>query len=160
MLYGRFEGEIFNNALRNLIISVIEEAGGRALAPALDKHFSINNHKSNWSERHAAFIAGLGTFSLSYSLITNIGTAGRFGSVISNLELEPKTRPYNETDEYCIKCGSCIDRCPKHAITIKGKDKESCSQYQNSLFELNKPRYGCGKCQTNVPCEYKNPKLI
>ena len=158
-LYGRYEGEIFNNALRHLIIGVVEAEGGKAMAPALDKRFMVTNHMSNWSERHAAFIAGLGTFGLSYSLITHLGTAGRFGSVIVDLELKPETRPYQEIDEYCIKCGTCMDRCPLQAITEDGKDKECCSQYLRGVLELNKPRYGCGKCQTAVPCEYRNPKF-
>ncbi len=156
-LYGRCEGEIFNNTLRRLIIQLIEEIGGKALAPALDKRFTVNKYSSNWSERHVAFIAGLGTFSMSRSLITRLGTAGRFGSVIVDLEFKPKPRLYKEFDEYCDKCGTCIDRCPPQAITENGKDKESCSNYLNKMFELNKPRYGCGKCQTAVPCEYKNP---
>lgn len=159
-LYGRYEGEMVNNSLRRLIIDVVEVAGGRALAPALDKRYAVINHISNWSERHTAFIAGLGTFSLNYSLITNLGTAGRFGSVIVNLELEPRPRPYREIDEYCTKCGQCIDRCPPLAINKNGKDAESCSKFLDKMFKLNKPRYACGKCQTAVPCEYMNPKLI
>ena len=158
-LYGRCEGEMFNNALRRLIIDEIETAEGKALAPALDKRFKISNHISNWSERHVAFISGIGTFSLSHSLITNLGTAGRFGSVIVDLELEHKQRPYNEIDEYCSKCGTCINRCPPRVITENNKDEESCSQYLDKTLELNKPRYGCGKCQTAVPCEYRNPNL-
>ena len=159
-LYGRCEGEMFNNGLRRLIIDLVEVAGGEAVAPALDKRFGVNNHISNWSERHVAFIAGLGTFSLSHSLITCLGTAGRFGSVIVDLEFEQNTRLYQEVDEYCAKCGTCIERCPILAINEKGKDKECCSQYLYKMFELNKPRYGCGKCQTAVPCEYGIPKLI
>ena len=158
-LYGRYEGEIFNNTLRSLIVELIETDGGKAIAPSLDKRFTVANHVSNWSERHAAFIAGLGTFSLNHSLITNLGTAGRFGSVITNFELEPNPRPYHEVDEYCTKCGECIGRCPPLAINKNGKDAESCSQFLNKTLKLNKPRYGCGKCQTAVPCEYRNPKL-
>jgi len=45
------------------------------MAPALDKRFVITDLQSNWSERHVAFIAGLGTFGLSRSLITPLGTA-------------------------------------------------------------------------------------
>jgi epoxyqueuosine reductase len=156
-LYGRFEGEMFNNALRRLIIGLVESHGGKALAPALDGRFSVTEHRSNWSERHVAFIAGLGTFGLSRSLITSLGTAGRFGSVIVDLEFEPEPRQYQEFDDYCAKCGKCIDRCPCGAITQEGKDKEQCSQYLYKILELNKPRYACGKCQTNVPCEYRNP---
>ncbi|MGB9979614.1 epoxyqueuosine reductase [Methanobacterium sp.] len=159
-LYGRCEGEIFNNALRSLIVRLFETAGGKAVAPALDKRLTVVNHVSNWSERHAAFIAGLGTFSLNYSLITNLGTAGRFGSVITDLEFEPNPRPYQEIDEYCTKCGECIGRCPPLAINENGKDAESCSKFLNKVLKLKKPRYGCGKCQTAVPCEYRNPTLI
>lgn len=156
-LHGRYEGEMLNNALRSLISEIVEAEGGKALAPALDNRFTVNNHSSNWSERHVAFIAGLGTFSLSRALITSLGTAGRFGSVIVDLELEPKTRQYQEVDEYCIKCGACQDRCIIGAITANGKDKESCSKYLQGILELNKPRYGCGKCQTAVPCEHTTP---
>ena len=158
-LYGRCEGEMFNNAMRCLIIDEIEIAGGNAMAPALDKRFTVNNHRSNWSERHVAFIAGLGTFSLSHSLITDLGSAGRIGSVIVDLDLEPKQRMYQDVEEYCSKCGTCIIRCPPRAITENVKDDESCSRYLDKTLELNKPRYGCGKCQTAVPCENKNPNL-
>lgn len=156
-LYGRYEGEILNNDLRRLIINLVEAEGGQALAPALDKRFAVVNHRSNWSERHAAFIAGLGTFSLNRSLITRLGAAGRFGSVIVNLKFKPTPRPYKEIDEYCIKCGACINRCPTKAITEKGKDNEPCSKFLDNTFKLYKPRYGCGKCQTAVPCERRNP---
>lgn len=159
-LYGRCEGEVFNNALRGLIVRLIENAGGRAVAPSLDNRFKVANHISNWSERHAAFIAGLGTFSLNYSLITNLGSAGRFGSVITDIEFEPDSRPYEKIDEYCTKCGECIGRCPPLAIDENGKDAESCSKFLNKTLKLNKPRYGCGKCQTAVPCEYQNPTNI
>jgi epoxyqueuosine reductase len=156
-LYGRYEGEMFNNTLRRLIRDLVEYSGGKALAPALDKRFLVTGYQSNWSERHAAFIAGLGAFGLSRSLITPLGTAGRFGSVIVDLEFESKPSKYQEFDDYCIKCGKCIDRCPYGAINQGGKDNERCSEYLNIIFELNKPRYACGKCQTAVPCEYRKP---
>lgn len=156
-LYGRCEGEILNNELRSFIIERITAEDGVGMAPALNENFANIGHISNWSERHVAFIAGLGTFGLSHSLITNRGTAGRFGSVIVDMEFEPKERPYKETEEYCTKCGTCINRCPIQAITGDFKDKEACSIYLDKILELNRPRYGCGKCQTAVPCEHMNP---
>lgn len=156
-LYGRWDGELFNNKLRSLIVESVKDKGYRAVAPALEEEFSVADHRSNWSERHVAFIAGLGTFSISYSLITKLGTAGRFGSVVIDKELEPSKREYTELREYCDCCGTCISRCPSSALTHEAKDKERCSNFLNKILEQNKPRYGCGKCQTAVPCEFQNP---
>ena len=49
---------------------------------------------SNWSERHIAYAAGLGTFSLSDGFITERGIAHRCGSAVVGLELpaSPRTR--------------------------------------------------------------------
>lgn len=157
-LYGRYEGETFNDTLRQFVVDLVNKEGGRALAPGLDKRFAVVNRRSNWSERHVAFVAGLGTFNLNRSMITSLGSAGRFGSVIVDFELAPTQHLYKEVDEYCIKCGACIDRCPPQAINEKGKDNESCSRYLGEVLERYKPRYGCGKCQTAVPCEDRNPK--
>jgi epoxyqueuosine reductase QueG len=156
-LYGRYEGEMFNNALRRFIVGMVEQTGARALVPISDSRFKVVDLRSNWSERHVAFIAGLGTFGLSRSLVTSVGSAGRLGSVIVDFELEPTKRPYEEFDEYCIKCGACIPRCPPLAIDEHGKDNALCKKYLNETLLRHKPRYGCGKCQTAVPCEGSNP---
>jgi epoxyqueuosine reductase len=59
-------------------------------------------------------------------------------------------------------CGNCIQRCPVGAISKSGHDKIKCRNHlqttkdfvnQNYGFE----GYGCGMCQTNVPCESKIP---
>ena len=41
---------------------------------------------SAWSERHAAYVAGLGTFSLTRALISERGMAGRYGSFDANTD--------------------------------------------------------------------------
>lgn len=156
-LYGRIEGEQFNNALRLHLVSMLEAVGFSALAPALDARLSVINRRSNWSERHVAFVAGLGTFSRSRSLITERGSAGRIGSVITALPLAPDARSYQAIDEYCSKCGACILRCPPLAITEAGKDNAICSDYLDRVLARFRPRYGCGKCQTAVPCEHQKP---
>lgn len=156
-LYGRIEGEIFNNALRCFWVETVQKSGGRAIAPGLDSRFAVVNLRSNWSERHAAFIAGLGTFSLNRSLITPQGSAGRLCSLITDLAFEPTPRPYIEQDEYCTKCGACIQRCPPQVIDENGKNNIACYHYLEETLTRYKPRYGCGKCQTAVPCEYKRP---
>lgn len=156
-LYGRIEGEQLNAALRAHIVQKLQDSGCQAVAPANDERLVIKERRSNWSERHVAFVAGLGTFSLSRSLITARGSAGRFGSVIVDLELEPTPRAYSAVDEYCTKCGACILRCPPLAISEAGKDNAVCSDYLDRVLAKYRPRYGCGKCQTGVPCEYQIP---
>lgn len=156
-LYGRVEGETLNNALREFLIKWLNKAGCQAMAPVLDSRFTVVNRRSNWSERHVAFIAGLGTFSLSASLITKLGAAGRLGSVIVNLDLAPTPRPYTQIDEYCTKCGACMRRCPAEAIHKLGKEHGPCSDYLEETHARFQPRYGCGKCQTGVPCETSIP---
>ncbi|SDF51706.1 epoxyqueuosine reductase [Sporolituus thermophilus] len=157
-LYGRIEGELFNEALRQFLVNWVKDMGGQAVAPALDARYQVINKRSNWSERHVAYIAGLGTLSLNCSLITARGSAGRVGSIVTSLELEPTVRPYREIYEYCTRCGVCIRRCPPVAIDENGKNHQICSEYlDNEIKPRYAPRYGCGKCQTAVPCEDRIP---
>ncbi|QNB45011.1 epoxyqueuosine reductase [Thermanaerosceptrum fracticalcis] len=156
-LYGRYEGELCNDAVRRFLKEEIEKMGGKAVIPVQDARFQVIDKRSNWSERHAAFIAGLGTFGLSKSLITEKGCAGRYGSIVVNLRFEPTPRSYLKIDEYCTKCGACIDRCPAGAITEAGKAHEPCSRFVDDTKVRFAPRYGCGKCQTGVPCENTRP---
>lgn len=52
----------------------------------------------------------------------------------------------------------CIQRCPGHAITLEnGKDHHQCLQYQKTIMPRLLPRFGCGLCQTDVPCEHTKP---
>lgn len=112
-----------------------------------------------------AFVAGLGTFGLHRALITAKGTAGRIGSIITTLALTPTDRNYTQYFEYCPflingKCGACIKNCPSSAITKEGKVNRSCGDYINKeILSIFAPRYGCGKCNINVPCEYRIPEI-
>jgi epoxyqueuosine reductase len=65
----RVYGEEFNAALRKHVVSNLEEAGHPAIAPMLAPNWTIVksqrfSYESSWSERHAAYAAGLGTFGL------------------------------------------------------------------------------------------------
>lgn len=163
-LYGRIEGEEFNNEVRRFVEKLLIENGAKAVATSLSSKFQKYQVKSNWSERHVAFIAGLGTFGLHKSFITEKGAAGRFGSVVTDLEIQPTVRKINEIYGNCSwftsgECGTCISRCPAGAITEQGKDKYKCKEYVHGKIEKEFwPRYGCGKCQTNVPCEESIPE--
>lgn len=120
---------------------------------------NILNFTSNWSERHIAFVCGLGTFGLSKGLITNKGISGRFGSIITELYITPDKRQYDDIYEYCTMCGACGRNCPASAISVeKGKDHKACFAFLEKTREKHAPRYGCGKCQVKVPCEGSLPR--
>lgn len=162
-LRGRIEGQEFINRLSRYLASMIEDAGYSSLVPSQDKRFQAFTDKddegilcftSNWSERHAAYICGLGTFGLSKGLITEKGIAGRFGSVLTNLDLPRDERKYTDVYEYCSKCGACARNCPVRAISVDdGKNHRICSAFLDETSKKYSPRYGCGKCQVKVPCE-------
>lgn len=79
-------------------------------------------YNSNWSERHIAYVCGLGTFGISTNVITKVGTTGRFVSFVTDWEPEVyDVREYSDWMEYCNRCGACIDRCPGHSIGYEGK---------------------------------------
>lgn len=165
-MVGRIEGQRLIRSLSHYLERSLVNAGFKTVVPSMDKKFfSITTpieelqeeplaFTSNWSERHIAYLAGLGTFGLSKGLITKKGTAGRFGSLVTELYLEPNERPYEIYNSYCTKCGACVKQCPVKAISLeKRKDHRRCSIFLDKTAEKFKPRYGCGKCQVNVPCE-------
>lgn len=172
---ARVRGEKINEGLRRYLVQEIMDAGVLALAPTLLPQWTIGSSEryvmgSSWSERHAAYASGLGTFGLSDGLITEKGKAHRVGSVIARIETEITPRPYSDHHEYCLffsegTCRACIERCPAQAITDEGHDKLKCykhtvgvcSTYVQSQFDLD-GGYGCGLCQTGVPCESRIPR--
>lgn len=168
-LHARIEGQDFINALTDYVQALLKEEGFESFCPTTSgKLEMVEPFKSNWSERHAAYASGLGTFGLSKGLITKKGMAGRIGSVITEAVFKADERPYTEPFEYCIMCGACQSRCPVSAIDKEkgcalGKDQLICGPYVNgSKLPPHGPsgivRYGCGKCQVAVPCEHQIPK--
>lgn len=164
----RVFGEAFNGALRRHLVAALNGLGASAVAPLQVPNWttlksSRFSYASTWSERHAAYAAGLGTFGLCDGLITAKGKASRIGSVVAKIALAPTPRPYYDHHAYCLfftkgNCGKCIDRCPVHAITEAGHDKEKCRQHLQRSREYVKKAYrfegyGCGLCQVGVPCE-------
>ena len=156
-LHARIEGQELIRQLCLFLKSNLESSGCKAVVPLTDPRFwskSNPDYTSNWSERHVAYICGLGTFGLSKGIITKVGMAGRLGSIITDSEFSYDARPYKDPYEYCIRCGCCADRCPAHAISLQeGKLHPPCSAFVDETHKTYYPRYGCGKCQVAVPCE-------
>ena len=165
LMHARNEGQAFILGLCAHLKELLEEAGYAAVVPATDPRFWSAAAKpvhdqtftSNWSERHVAYACGVGTFALHRGIITRLGTAGRFASIITDLLLPPTPRPYSDLEEYCDQCGICAEKCPANAITRKeGKAHLPCREFLEGVekdYAHLKYIGSCGKCQTGVPCE-------
>ena len=115
---SRIFGEEFNSKLREHMVDWLNEKGIEAVAPMLSPIWKSETSRkylyaSSWSERHAAYAAGLGTFGLSDGLITPVGKAMRTGSVVANLQIKPTERLYDNHNAYCLfhmkgTCGKCM----------------------------------------------------
>jgi epoxyqueuosine reductase len=165
---SRIYGEAFNVRLRKYLEEVLKERGHGAVAPFLSPQWERNEseryvYSSTWSERHAAYASGLGTFGLCDGLITPKGKAVRVGSVVARIQVPPTPRPYADHRAYCLffaegTCGECMARCPVGAITEAGHDKVKCRKHVSRTEEYVRVSYGfegygCGLCQTGVSCE-------
>lgn len=168
-------GQQFINALGKEMVGWLGGEGVRAVSPLLLPTFRMYQDEklgwaSTWSERHAAYAGGLGTFSLNDALITEKGIAHRLGSVVVELALEPLPRnpDYRGNCLFAVKgtCGACIKRCPAEALSEAGHDRDKCGRYcYETLGPLVADKYGvgvkvtgCGLCQAKVPCEASIPK--
>lgn len=168
-IHGRSEGHACLKELGAYIVAYLNDAGYETICPILDSAFLFAygdkskplTFTSNWSDRHVGYICGLGTFGLSKGIITKKGMAGRLLSVITACEYEKTERAYTDIYEYCIKCGSCVSRCPAHAITLKeGKNHELCGAFCDYVRRTSERSDCCGKCQIDVPCTFQIPEKI
>jgi len=123
---------------------------------------------AEWSHRHSAYISGLGKFGVNNLLITEMGTAVRLGTVITDAQIPSSFFPMVE---YCLskrgtKCDVCIDRCPVHAFkNWMEVGKWKC--YENCLRTDKKHREKigyvvdcCGKCISGTPCAISIPRAL
>lgn len=152
------------------LIHELEKKGYRAAVHSESKRFIREELISNWSHRHIAYQAGLGTFGINNMLITEKGCCGRYSTVITNLDVEPD-EPHTEERckfKYNGTCGACIKKCPSGALTAAGFDRYKCyemclknaavyTSFGNSYAEDGEVPVGsevCGKCVTGMPCAF------
>jgi len=169
---GTFQSELWARVYleTNELISSINErlsiildgCGYRSATVAPTHTFDATTLLSPWSHRHAAYIAGLGTFGLNRMLITQTGCCGRLGSLVTDAVVPAGTRP---SLEFCSfrrdgSCGVCIQRCPSNALSAEGFDRHAC--YQTLLANERHRAYlgradACGKCACGLPCSQERP---
>jgi epoxyqueuosine reductase QueG len=186
---GRNYANAFMTDVIEKTIAFFQDQGHRAAAGVNSPGFQTFSqdkapqYYSPWSERHMAFAAGLGTFSLHEGLITEVGCNIRVASVTTDAPLEVTPRKSDDPYANCLyyaegSCRECQDRCPGDAITEDGHDKVKCrkqlrvigEEMEKQLGSLLKPStrrfdgkesigypLGCAFCQFDVPCMDKNP---
>ena len=101
-----------------------------------------------FSHRHAAYLAGLGTFGVNNMLLTReFGPRIRFGSVLTSAILPP-THPIM-AGQLCTRCMECVLNCPSSALNPEDYPNGITDTYACAAISatLNK-RYAapCGIC--------------
>ncbi len=159
------------------LIGYLEQNGYHAAVSKQASTFDQEKLISNWSQRHFAYAAGLGTFGLNNMLITKSGCCGRYSTIVTNLDMAPDM-PLSE--ELCLfkkdgSCGVCMKKCPMEALSITGYKRQKCysllrenaklyTEFGSSYLDeagKNANSEGsevCGKCITASPCAFWNRK--
>ena len=153
----------------------LDEMGIRSVSLDLRKEFALERSEnlgiaSKWSHRHTAYAAGLGTFGLNDGFISERGIAIRISSIIVEADMDVTPRGDRGSYDWCLyfqngRCGACIKRCPVDAISKDGHDKQRCLDYEDESVakywpsHIDKKNYifGCGICQSKVPCRDRRP---
>ena len=133
------------------LANFLNERGHSSLFVPRDGYSGIKSLLKNpvafFSHRHAALLAGLGTFGVNNILLTpEFGPRVRFGSVFTSAEIPPDPMQENEL---CTKCMRCVAMCPVGALNIEKypqglTDKKACASHS---AELNRRGISpCGIC--------------
>ena len=150
------------NRIARRLIAALAERGVRTAAEPATHNWDPVTLISRWSHKSVAAIAGLGSFGLHHMLITDLGCAGRFGSLVVDAVLEPTAGPEEPLPVRCPyfhdrSCRVCVERCPVGALTEGGLDKHRCHerllQVAEQFRELGFADV-CGKCATG-PCAFE-----
>ncbi|ADQ13787.1 epoxyqueuosine reductase [Halanaerobium hydrogeniformans] len=140
----------------------LAEKGWQVSSIPATHHFDKERLISDWSHRHAAYAAGLAKFGINNMLITEKGCAGRVGTLITDLKIEP-SQPIDK--ELCLNkagenCQKCVDNCVNDSLKVDSFARFKCYEQllKNDQFfsELGLTDV-CGKCSVGLPCSFRAP---
>ncbi|GEP67241.1 epoxyqueuosine reductase [Clostridium beijerinckii] len=159
--------------LNEYMISELRKLGYHADISPEASTFDQKILKSNWSHRHFAKAAGLGTFGINNMLITSVGCCGRYNTIVTNLDVKADS---TLKEELCLykkngSCGVCVKHCPSGALTLDGYDRHKCyvvlmknaelyTEFGSSYTDESGDEPNsigsevCGKCVVNTPCTF------
>lgn len=152
----RETNQLINESVAALI-EALAARGVRGAGQPATHNWDEQTLVSRWSHKSAAAIAGLGSFGLHRMLITDLGCAGRCGSLVIDADLPVTSREQPERCRYFHDggCRVCVSACPVSALREApfgepNLDKRRCHA---RLLDVAK-RFGadcCGKCAVG-PC--------
>jgi epoxyqueuosine reductase QueG len=156
------ETNVLLAAIGARVVELLQTRGHAAASPAPTHQFDRTRLVSDWSHRHAAVAAGLGSFGHHNMLISAAGCCGRLGSLVTTLEAEPDA---NGGPEACLhrsgaSCLHCVRRCVNDALHADGFDRFRCYEMCLRNGELHRglgTADVCGKCLVGVPCSFTDP---
>ncbi len=138
------------------LANVLNEQGYASVFVPRDGYGTIQillkNPVAFFSHRHAAYLAGLGTFGVNNTLLTpEYGPRVRFGSVFTAAPLPPD--PILEED-LCTRCMRCVRQCPSGALQEgtypeQRTDAFACARYSAGLH--GRSIAPCGICLKVCP---------
>ncbi|MGE5379275.1 MAG: 4Fe-4S binding protein [Candidatus Saccharibacteria bacterium] len=152
-----FYHELYNTVNRLLdedayrIALMLNEMGHPSIFTPRDGYGSLRVLQEDplafFSHRHAAYLAGLGTFGINNMLLTpKYGPRIRLNSILTTAELPPD--PIMKK-ELCVRCMRCAQACPAHALEegdyphhLTRKDR--CTDYNVGLADRHISP--CGMC--------------
>lgn len=139
------------NDISQKIIDMLAKKGIKGGTIKATHTFDEKTLKAGWSHRSAAYIAGLGRFGLNRMLITTVGCAGRYGSVVISEEITPNQRPQEEPCIYYKngQCRFCVKNCPTQALRADGFDRQKCYAH---LLKVSKGFTDLGFCDVCGKC--------
>lgn len=133
------------------LASFLNDCGYPSVFVPRDGYGSIEVLRKNpvafFSHRHAALLAGLGTFGVNNTLLTpEYGPRVRFGSVITAADLPPDPLL---AENLCTRCMLCVEACPAGALDERDypeglTDKAACAE--NSAELARHHISPCGIC--------------
>jgi len=141
------------------LIEKLSHFGIQAAAEPATENFDETALRSHWSHKSIAVLSGIGSFGLHQLVITDAGCAGRFGSMVIDVELPIEKPKQRERCEY-FETGACMDcmlGCPVNAIDEEEPFNrqacwELCLRNAEYFLDLGDDIRVCGKCAVVGPC--------
>jgi len=154
-----------NQLLTNLadwLAETLEMKGFKSKPIAPTGEFDEEALISNWSHKHAAYVAGLGSLGVHHMLITEEGCCGRLVSIVTEALLNHRTEPLEEAclHKLGFECLKCVAHCQFGALTATKLNKQKCYEVclSNAKLYIDLGLADvCGKCACGLPCSLKKP---